>query len=51
MDFVALGNFIVDTGLSLWNFMLSNLLTASILLILILFPKLFRLFKHFVTGR
>lgn len=51
MDFDALGNFIISTGLSLWNFMLSNILTASILLVLIIFPKLFKLFRHFVTGR
>lgn len=51
MSFTALSDFIVNTGLMLWDFMLSNILTASILVVLILFPKLFKLFKHFVTAR
>ena len=51
MDFSALSNFIVDSGLTLWEFMLSNILTGSILIVLILLPKLFKLFKHFVTAR
>lgn len=51
MNFSALSDFIVNTGLLTWNFMMSNILTASFLLILIIFPKLFKLFKHFVTAR
>lgn len=49
--FDALSDFIVNTGLLLWGFMMSNILTASIMVVLILFPKLFRLFRHFVTAR
>lgn len=51
IDFTSFSNFIIDSGLALWNFMLSNLLTASILVVLILLPKLYRLFSKFVTGR
>lgn len=51
IDFEAFSNFIVASGLALWNFMLSNLLTASILVVLILLPKIFRLFSKFVMGR
>lgn len=51
MNFQALSEFIVDRGLDLYEFMMSNLLTASFFLVLILFPRLFRLFKRFVAGR
>lgn len=51
MNFEAFSEFIVDRGIDLFDFMMSNLLTASIFLVLILLPKLFRLFERFVKGR